>query len=426
VGSSLNFNGENFVAVPPWQAFDPGTGDFSYDVWIKTGVKGAQVFIDKRTFSLAHHSIFIIGYLMFIDPSGKPGIQLADNVGITNYVCGSGCPAINNNQWHMVAVTVRRSPFLVSMYVNGISYQTWAAPARTGNLNNKAEMWVGRESFFGPRRTSYFRGSLDELEFFNRELMASEIKAVYDAGTAGKCKAILPPIPRIGPRCTWCYDDVLRGSTFYPYVSCLTYRGVLGGYPCGFPGEPCNADNYPYFRPASNMTRGQAAKVVANTAGLAETPTGQSYADVPPSHPFYVWIMRLTQEGYMTGYPCGGPSEPCDDQNRPYFRPGNLVTRGQLSKIGALAAGFNETPTGQTFTDVPPSQPFYTWVEQLAAQGGIGGYPCGGPGESCDDQNRPYFRPNGNVTRGQAAKIIANTFSPDCWIEPDLSESQEP
>jgi hypothetical protein len=29
-------------------------------------------------------------------------------------------------------------------------------------------------------------------------------------------------------------------------------------------------------------------------------------------------------------------------------------------------------------------------------------------------QNRPYFRPNNDVTRGQAAKIISNTFFPNC------------
>jgi hypothetical protein len=28
--------------------------------------------------------------------------------------------------------------------------------------------------------------------------------------------------------------------------------------------------------------------------------------------------------------------------------------------------------------------------------------------------NRPYFRPNADVTRGQAAKIVANTFFPGC------------
>jgi len=36
------------------------------------------------------------------------------------------------------------------------------------------------------------------------------------------------------------------------------------------------------------------------------------------------------------------------------------------------------------------------------------GEPCVGPG------NRPYFRPYNNVTRAQTAKIIADSFFPNC------------
>jgi hypothetical protein len=56
--------------------------------------------------------------------------------------------------------------------------------------------------------------------------------------------------------------------------------------------------------------------------------------------------------------------------------------------------------------------PFYIWIMRLTGQGVMGGYECGGEGEPCDDENRPYFRPYNNVTRGQASKIVANTFSP--------------
>jgi hypothetical protein len=44
----------------------------------------------------------------------------------------------------------------------------------------------------------------------------------------------------------------------------------------------------------------------------------------------------------------------------------------------------------------------------------MSGYPCGGPGEPCDPQQRPYFRWGNPVTRGQASKIVANTFYPNC------------
>ncbi|HEY0071628.1 MAG TPA: S-layer homology domain-containing protein, partial [Chloroflexia bacterium] len=58
--------------------------------------------------------------------------------------------------------------------------------------------------------------------------------------------------------------------------------------------------------------------------------------------------------------------------------------------------------------------PFFAWVNRLATRGIISGYACGGPGEPCDAQQRPYFRPNSNVTRGQTSKIVASTFFPGC------------
>jgi glycosidase len=219
-------------------------------------------------------------------------------------------------------------------------------------------------------------------------------------------------------------------SSFYPFVRCLACRGVLGGYPCGGTNsqtgaaEPCGMTGDPYFRPNNLITRGQIAKVVANAAGFDEEPQGQTYADVPPSDEpssFYPYIERLTAHNVMSGYPCDMvPSEPCDGQNRAYFRPGANATRAQLAKIVSNAVGFVNDVSGQSFADVPPpAQPndpssFYTFVERLAQRGVMGGYPCGGPGEVCDDQDRPYFRPGNPVTRAQAAKIVANTFYPNC------------
>ena len=54
------------------------------------------------------------------------------------------------------------------------------------------------------------------------------------------------------------------------------------------------------------------------------------------------------------------------------------MTRGQLSKIVANAAGFEEPHTNQTFQDVPTGSTFYLYVERMASRGIIGGYPCGG------------------------------------------------
>jgi hypothetical protein len=190
----------------------------------------------------------------------------------------------------------------------------------------------------------------------------------------------------------------------------------VGGYPCGGPGEPCNEDNDPYYRPGANVTRGQLSKIIAIAAGLNDpiAEGQQQFADVEPGSPFYEFVERLAQTGAIAGYPCGGPgvTEPCDSEGRPYFRPNNPATRGQISKIVSIAAGFDEDiPSDrQTFTDVDQDSPFWVYIERLSGRGIISGY---GEASKCPT-GTPCFRYNDQTTRGQMAKIAANAFFPDC------------
>ncbi|PZR96319.1 MAG: hypothetical protein DLM69_10930, partial [Candidatus Chloroheliales bacterium] len=66
------------------------------------------------------------------------------------------------------------------------------------------------------------------------------------------------------------------------------------------------------------------------------------------------------------------------------------------------------TPPGGAydFTDVPPSNPFFVLIETAYHNNIINGYTCGGPGEPCDPQHRPYFRPNNNIRRDEMAQIV--------------------
>jgi hypothetical protein len=215
--------------------------------------------------------------------------------------------------------------------------------------------------------------------------------------------------------CTTQFNDVGVEHPFYPYIRCLACQGIISGYTCGAVGEPCPGN---YFRPYAFITRGQAAKIIAISAGITETipSTQQTFEDVPPGHPFWLPIEQLAEQGMINGYDCGGPGEPCDTQHRPYFRAQNNVTRGQFSKIVANAAGYSETPTTQTFEDVPPGHPFYLWIERIARRNIISGYTCGAPpaGGCVAPGNRPYFLPGNWITRGQATKIDRNAFFPNC------------
>jgi hypothetical protein len=216
--------------------------------------------------------------------------------------------------------------------------------------------------------------------------------------------------------CTLSFEDVPVGSTFYPYIQCMACQGIINGYPCGGPGEPCNGNNDPYFRPGNNVTRGQFAKITANAAGFNEPPGAQQYEDVPVGSSFYDFIWRLSDRGFINGYPCGGAGEPCGPNNLPYFRPNANITRGQIAKIDSNAAGYSDTPGAQQYEDVLPGSTFYDYIWRLSDRGLVNGYPCGGNGEPCGPNNLPYFRPGANATRGQASKIVSNTFFPACAV----------
>ncbi len=59
------------------------------------------------------------------------------------------------------------------------------------------------------------------------------------------------------------FNDVAPGNVFYPFVETAVCRGVLDGYTCGGPGDPCPGR---YFHPVAGAVRGQIAKIVYNSA----------------------------------------------------------------------------------------------------------------------------------------------------------------
>jgi hypothetical protein len=198
------------------------------------------------------------------------------------------------------------------------------------------------------------------------------------------------------------FTDVPEGSAFHPFIRCLACLGFVSGYntaaQCG--------DSVPCFRPASSVTRGQLAKIVANAAGVAGDPGAQIFTDVPPGSPFYAYINRLANRGILTGY---DTPERCPG-GIPCFLPSNNASRGQISKIVANAAGIQNDPGPQVFTDVPPGSPFYSYINRLANRGVMSGYDTP---ERCPG-GIPCFHPEEDASRGQSSKIVSNTFYPNC------------
>lgn len=204
VGNALRFDGINdYVESPSTIATNIGPaglsatcsgsystcrGDFSIDAWVRLPPntsnwilplvdKQGQVGSTWRGYSL---------WVMF----GSLTLGLSDGgVGTNTFYTSSNIPNLYDNQWHHVAVTVRRqgSPAGISWYFDGVLISTsnpTIAPTRYGSLVNSSPLRIGslQGGWF------WFKGDIDELEIFNRELTQAEVKGIFAAGVAGKCK----------------------------------------------------------------------------------------------------------------------------------------------------------------------------------------------------------------------------------------------
>ena len=185
-GQAFSFDGNgDFVSVPDNNSLDLGTGDFSIDAWIKTNsTRGVNTIMDKRVDNRSTEGS-IKGYHFFLAfSSGLLGVHMADG-GFTNFISSA---SVNDGAFHHVAVAIDRdSPTGGKLYVDGTAVLTFNPTSRPGSLDNNADFLIGGHISIPE---FVFDGEIDELELYNVALSASEIQAIFNAGSAGKCKVI--------------------------------------------------------------------------------------------------------------------------------------------------------------------------------------------------------------------------------------------
>ncbi len=177
------------------------------------------------------------------------------------------------------------------------------------------------------------------------------------------------------------FSDVALASGFYPAIETLFHNGVTAG--CGGAA----------YCPSASVTRAQMAVfLLKSKLGRAYAPpaaSGTRFADVPAGAFAAAWIEDLAESGISAG--CGGAN----------FCPNTTVTRAQMAVFLLTAkhgSGYVPPPASGVFADVPASNPFAAWIEELASEGVTAG--CGG-GNYC---------PDGANTRGQMAVFLTKTF----------------
>ena len=221
---------------------------------------------------------------------------------------------------------------------------------------------------------------------------ASSATAVPPTATAAAPTATGTPAATETP-CPLSFSDVHATDYFYQPVLYLACNGVISGYADGT------------FRPYNNTTRAQMVKIVVLGFGLPiTTPAagGNTFADVPTTFPFFDVIETAAAGQIVSGYACGGPGEPCDGANRPYFRPYADVTRGQLAKIVVLTAGWAvQNPVDAPFADVRRAAPSTAWSRPRPATASSRATPAAGRASPATRSSGPT---SGSTTTRPAAR----------------------
>jgi RHS repeat-associated protein len=189
------------------------------------------------------------------------------------------------------------------------------------------------------------------------------------------------------------FNDVPSDHLFYSLIGKLSGRGITVG---------CSTTP-PLYCPDQPVTREQMAAFIMRALGEFNPPTPptQRFADVPPGNPFYAFIDRLAALGITVG--CGGEN----------YCPTAAVTREQMAAFMIRALGeFNPpTPPTQRFDDVPPSNPFYPFIDRMAVLGITLG--C--------SASPPLYCPTQSVTRGQMAAFLIRAFDQPINQPPTVS-----
>jgi predicted extracellular nuclease len=176
--------------------------------------------------------------------------------------------------------------------------------------------------------------------------------------------------------------DVPSNDPFYSDIGKLAARGVTVG---------CGGGNY---CPNDPVTREQMAALIMRAKGEFNPPppASQRFNDVPPQNLFYNFIDRMAVLNITLG---------CTPDHL-FYCPSDPVKREQMAAF--LVRGLGEfsppTPPSQRFTDVPPANVFYNFIDRMAVLNITLG---------CTPDHLMYC-PADSVTRAQMAAFLVRAF----------------
>ena len=194
VGQAFSFDGvDDEISIAHTPALNFGPSDsFTVDAWLKpsTSVLGTQRVALSLTYVCSPESILLI---LLTDGRIDFAIRDSDNTAVDVTSPGS----IVDGQWHHVVGVRDVGSDTVSLYLDGTLVHS-LPDATIGTFTRAdAQDRIGSIPVACPTNRYFWAGEIDEVEVFNRALSASEIQAIVNAGSAGKCRTCTPPPPNM-------------------------------------------------------------------------------------------------------------------------------------------------------------------------------------------------------------------------------------
>ena len=187
------------------------------------------------------------------------------------------------------------------------------------------------------------------------------------------------------------YKDVITDDPNFIFINYLSSVGMLQGFPDGS------------FRPGSGLTRGEAAALMAKTAGLKPMEGKTVFKDVGPKHWAAASITAAKNAGLLTGYPDGT------------FRPQAALTRAEaITLLLKLSQQPDPGVALPALADITPKH----WAARSVAVGLASEM----VGLSSDYK---HFLPYAKFTRGSLARALAVLLTKDpAFYQPSDHQNQ--
>lgn len=180
-GQALTFDGQNdFVSVPDSTALSPHIGpdgEMSLEAWVRVPSLPSSAG-QGRTAIVAKGNSSQWEYALYVRSAGTFQFDVW-NLGGTGYGGASG-GTVQLNTWHHLVGTLKKGSF-TRLYVDGtLAAETAIFSGDTAD--GTSALYFGRRG-----DGQYFRGTVDEVSLYSRNLSSAEIASLYAAGSAGKC-----------------------------------------------------------------------------------------------------------------------------------------------------------------------------------------------------------------------------------------------